>query len=129
MSLAILNRLTATVLRPPDSSTMASLAASASNLFGLGANGSLVIFLTCSGEALVEALLGVEAGAYRGAALGQQIESRKAILDAIDAVAHLGGVAENSWPKVTGVASWVWVRPILMMPSQEAAFFSNALAR
>ena len=42
MSLAILKRLTATVRTAPDISTMASLPASASNLFGAVTNGSPV---------------------------------------------------------------------------------------
>ena len=43
MSLAILNRLAATVFSAPDISTIASLAASASNLFGAVTKGRPVI--------------------------------------------------------------------------------------
>lgn len=33
---------------------------------------------------------------------------------------------ENSWPKVNGVASWVWVLPILIILSNYLTFFSSS---
>jgi len=113
----------------------------------------------------VKALLGVEAGAHRGAALRQAQQRGEGALHTLDAVRHLGAAGpmgvwswqllygtsalaavgaqriaplsattqptlqatarapgrtccvypENSCPSVSGVASWVWVRPILMM--------------
>ena len=33
---------------------------------------------------------------------------------------------ENSWPKVRGVASYVWVLPIFIILSNSLVFYSNA---
>ena len=55
MSLAILNRLAASVFSAPDSSTSASFAASASNLFGAVTKGRPVSRATSSREFLREA--------------------------------------------------------------------------
>ena len=53
-----------------------------------------------------ETRVGVEPGADRGAALGQRVDAG-----------------------VTGVASWVWVRPILTMSANSFAFASSAAWR
>ena len=74
MSLAILKSEAATVFSAPDISTMASCAASASNLFGAVTNGRPVISAIFGGDLLGEALAGVEPGADRGAALRQRVD-------------------------------------------------------
>ena len=71
MSLAILVSDTAMVLSTPDSSTIVSCAASSANLLGAEVNGSRVRFGDLLGEGLGEALGRIEAGADRGAALGE----------------------------------------------------------
>ena len=71
MSLAILNSEAATVLMAPWANTMASWAASASNLLGAVVKGRPVMAAMLVGDRLGEALRRVEAGADRGAALGQ----------------------------------------------------------
>ena len=127
MSLAIFIRLAASTLSAPCSSTMASWAASASNLLGAVTNGRPVIVGDLGRERLGEALLGVEAGADRGAALGQLVDPRQGRLHPLDAVARSGSRSRRTpGPSVSGVASWRWVRPILTMSANVLALARRA---
>ena len=126
MSLAILNRLAATVFNAPWVNTMASCAASASNLLGAEVNGRPVI------SAILAATFSAKpTGALRPVptavppcasciSIGSDISTRTMPL------ATCCTYPENSWPSVNGVASWVWVRPILMMCAQALALESSA---
>lgn len=73
--------------------------------------------------------MGVEAGANCCAALGEEVEVWEGGFDASNAFLELGYVAENSWPRVSGVASWRWVRPILMMLSNCWDFFWKVVCK
>ena len=110
MSLAILKSEAATVFSAPDISTMASLAASASNLFGAVTKGRPVISAILRRDLLGEALAGVEAGADRGAALGERVDVVQRVRDALDALLDLEGVAaellaEGQRRRVLGVGA------------------------
>ena len=72
MSLAILNRLAASVLRAPWRPTMASCVASASNLFVGRAEGQAGQLRELRGDRLGEAGMGVEPGPDGRAALGER---------------------------------------------------------
>ena len=93
MSLAILNSDAATVLIAPWLNTIASCAASASNLLGAVVNGSPVIAAMRSATISAKPIGRVQAGADRGAALRQLHQLRQRLLDALDAVLDLLGVA------------------------------------
>jgi hypothetical protein len=73
--------------------TMASWAARASNLFGAVVKGRPVISAISAGDLLGEADGGVQAGADGGAALRQFHQGRQRLLDALDAVLDLLGIA------------------------------------
>ena len=93
MSLAILKHEAATVVIAPWLITIASCAASASNLLGAVLKARPVISAILLGDQLVEALGRVEAGADGGAALRQFHQRGQGRLDARDAVLDLLGVA------------------------------------
>ena len=86
MSLAILNSEAATVLIAPWLNTIASWAASASNLLGAVVKGRPVIAAILSATFFGEADRRVEAGADRRAALRQLHQLGQGLLDALDAV-------------------------------------------
>ena len=93
MSLAILNSEAATVLMAPWLITMASWAASASNLLGAVVNGRPVMAAMRSATFSAKPIGRIEAGADGGAALGQLHQRRQRLLDARDAVLDLLRVA------------------------------------
>src|SRR5512147_1283984 len=86
MSLAILLSETATTLSAPEASTIASCAASASNLFPAVTKGRLGNFRS---EGFGEAGMRIQAGADGGAALREVEQPRHRPLNAGDAVFHL----------------------------------------
>jgi hypothetical protein len=128
MSLAILKHDMATVLMAPWEMTIASWAASASNLLGAVTNGSPVIAgdhaATFSAKPAGEARPVPTAVPPWASSSGRAGSFRCRRMRVFDL---LGVSAENSWPSVSGVASWVWVRPILMMSAQAFALASRAL--
>ena len=93
MSLAILNRLAATVLSAPCAKTIASWAASASNLFGAEVNFMPVSAAIRSAMRSAKPTGALRPGADGGAALGELHQPRHRLLDALDAVLDLLGVA------------------------------------
>ncbi len=93
MSLAILNRLAATVLIAPWLKTSGVVGGQGLELVRGGGEGQAGDGGDLVGHLLGEADRGVQAGADRGAALGQLHQGRQVSLDAGDAVLDLLGVA------------------------------------
>ena len=93
MSLAILKSETAAVLMAPCDMTIASWAASASNLLGAEVKGMPVMVGDAVRHQFGEADGRIEAGADGGAALRQLHQHGHGLLDARDAIGHLLGIA------------------------------------
>jgi len=125
ISLAILNKETDKVFNAPLKCTRASLEAKASNLFGFGMNLNPVsffkyyaIFRSKPSNVLRPVPTAVPPWAI-SSTFG------KASLTLSNPFFNYATYPENSWPSVKGVASWVWVQPILMIFSNSFDLSSN----
>ena len=119
-----LHQRAASVLSAPWAKTSASWPAKASNLFGAVTNGSPVSAAILAAAARGELGMGVQPGAHGRPAQGQLVQCGRVMARRWRRVVELRAQPEISWPRVSGVASCRWVRPILIDPGERHGLFA-----